>query len=67
MVGHLEAEPKTVARVYSEKIKKLGNTNASRRLGVKIEGEGEPTLEQLTDLARQEGLSVIFLDPANRG
>lgn len=64
MVGTLQNEPETVARVYAEKIKELGNTDSSRRVGIKIEGEGEPTLEQLTELAHKEGLAVIYLEPA---
>lgn len=67
MVGTLQDEPETVARVYAEKIKELGRVGASRRLGIKIEGKGEPTVEQLTDLARREGLSVIYLEPAVQG
>ncbi len=63
MVGTLQAQPEAVARVYAEKIKELGQTGASRRLGVKIDGPDEPTLEQLTDLTRDVGLSVIYLDP----
>lgn len=66
MVGTLEDEPGAVALVYAEKIKELGTTNASRRLGIKIQGEGEPTLDQLTELASQEGLAVIYLEPAKR-
>lgn len=64
MVGTLQRDPANVARVYAEKIEALGTAGASRRLGIKIEGEGEPTLDQLTHLARQEGLSVIYLEPA---
>lgn len=63
MVGTLQAQPEAVARVYAQKIKELGHIGASRRLGVKIDGPGEPTLEQLTDLSRNVGLSVIYLDP----
>lgn len=60
-VGVLEADPEAVARVYHERIEELGTDQSARRLGIAIHGDGVPSEETLTDLARAEGLSVIWL------
>lgn len=56
-------DPDDVARVYADMIDKLGVESAPRRLGIKINIDGRPTHDQLVDLAEQEGLSVVYLDP----
>lgn len=59
--GTLEVDPDRVAQVYGQRIEELGVDRAGRRLGIKIHGT-TPTHQQLADLARTEGLSVIYLD-----
>lgn len=61
MTGTLEADPEEVARIYGHRIEELGVDMAARRLGVKINVDRTPSHDELTDLAKKEGLSVIFL------
>lgn len=61
--GVLEDDPETVAEVYARRIEELGTDQAARRLGIKVHGDGVPSRDQLVDLTRREGLSVIYLEP----
>lgn len=60
--GRLVSDPDAVARVYLDRIDELGTENAARRLGIKVNVDRQPTHDEIADLARGEGLSVIFLD-----
>ena len=62
MEGHLISDPVEVARIYSQRIDDLGTAMASRRLGIKIHVDRKPTIDELTALATDEGLSAIFLE-----
>lgn len=59
----LVTDPDEVADVYSTKIDELGVDASPRRLGIEINIDGKPSHEQLADLAKREGLSVVYLDP----
>lgn len=63
-IGFLVTDPDEVARVYADMIDKLGVESAPRRLGIKIDIDAKPTHDQLADLTIREGLSMIYLDPA---
>lgn len=59
----LLADPEKVAAIFHEIIDEIGLEDASRRLGLKVHVHRKPTLGELTEMARDSGLSVIWLDP----
>lgn len=65
MTGTLEADPDKVADIYADRIEEMGVGDAARRLGIKINVDREPTHEELVALAKKEGLSVIYFEPAS--
>ncbi len=60
--AQLVEDPDTVATVYHHLIDAVGYTNAGRRMGIRINVPRTPTLAELADAARRDGLSVIYLD-----
>jgi hypothetical protein len=50
-----------VARVFRALIFEPGDAKAGRRLGIRINEDRVPTLEELVDAARRDGLSLIYL------
>jgi len=62
--GHadLVEDPEEVARVFAGLIDKYGYERAGRRLGIRINVDRPPTQEELIDLVRRSGLSLITLD-----
>jgi hypothetical protein len=50
-----------VAAVYQALICEQGHAKAGRRMGIRINVDRVPTLEELVDAARRDGLSLIYL------
>ncbi len=50
-----------VAMVYAALIREVGRKRAARRLGIRINVEREPSHEELSDAARRDGLSLVYL------
>lgn len=61
MRAELEEDPVQVAKVYAERIEELGWQTAQRRLGIKIHVGRTPTHEELADMIRTTGMSIISL------
>jgi deazaflavin-dependent oxidoreductase (nitroreductase family) len=57
----LVEDPDIVAAVYHRLIELAGHANAGRRMGIRINVPRTPTLTELADAARRDGLSVIYL------
>ncbi len=53
-----------MAAVYERLIRDLGSDQAGRRLGIRINVRGAPTLAELEDAVRRDHLSLIHLDVA---
>lgn len=51
-----------VARVYADRIAALGWQKAGRQLGIRINVDREPTLDELRDAVTRSHLSVLTLD-----
>ena len=58
----LMADPSEVAQIYEGLIDEVGLFNAARQLGIKLHVDRKPTRDELTDMVRLSGLSVIWLD-----
>ncbi|GAA4038311.1 hypothetical protein GCM10022248_00080 [Nonomuraea soli] len=58
----LDEDPASVAVKYRSMIEKVGVKNA-RRLGITVNVDRVPTLEELEEAVRQYGLSIVYLDP----
>jgi hypothetical protein len=56
-------EPLEVATIYAQLIAEHGLNDAPRRLGIKINVDREPTVDELADMARGSGMSVVWIDP----
>jgi hypothetical protein len=63
MRAELEEDPEQVAKVYAERIEELGWKAAQRRLGIKIHVRRIPTHEELVDMIRTTGMSILSLTP----
>ena len=59
--AQLVEDPDDVATVYHDLIDAVGYKNAGRRMGIRINVPRTPTLAELADAARRDGLSVIYL------
>lgn len=60
--AELVDDPAAVAAVYDKLIGEIGWRKAGRQLGVRINVDRRPTLDELEDAVRRSGLSVICLD-----
>jgi len=60
--AELVEQPDVVAGVYSELIERHGWQRAGRRLGIRLGVRRAPTLDELADAARRDGLSVIRVE-----
>lgn len=60
--AELVENPEEVARVYAKLIDEYGYERAGRRLGIKINVDRPPTHEELLDVIRRSGLSLLALD-----
>jgi hypothetical protein len=58
----LEDDPLAVATVYRELIAGLGVQQAQRRLGIRINVDREPTVDELTDAVRRSGLAMVRIE-----
>lgn len=55
-------DPAAVAALYDRLIGEVGWRKAARELGVRINVERRPTIDELQDAARRSDLSVIWVD-----
>lgn len=55
-------DPGAVAAIYERLIDEMGLEDASRQLGIKINVDRKPTHEELAGMARESGLSIVWLD-----
>ncbi|WP_143591525.1 nitroreductase family deazaflavin-dependent oxidoreductase [Thermoactinospora rubra] len=62
MRAELEEDPRTVAAAYDRMIRAVGVENA-RRLGISVNVDRAPTLEELAEAVEREGLSIVHLTP----
>jgi hypothetical protein len=56
-------KPYEVAKVYASLIDEVGLGN-SRRLGIRINVAGKPTVDDLAAMVARTGLSIVWLDLA---
>jgi hypothetical protein len=54
--------PQIVAQVYQQLIEAAGHKSAGRRMGIRINVSRTPSLDELAEAARRDGLSAIYLD-----
>ncbi|GAA0232659.1 mycobacterial cell wall protein Rv0580c [Saccharothrix mutabilis subsp. mutabilis] len=59
--AELVEDPAAVARVYRELIEQAGHRRAGRRMGIRINVDRTPTLEELAEAVRRDGLSLVYL------
>ncbi|WP_328465777.1 nitroreductase/quinone reductase family protein [Actinoplanes sp. NBC_00393] len=59
--ANLVEDPQTVASTYLYLIEEVGHEKAGRRLGIRINVPRLPTLAELEEAARRDGLSLIYL------
>ena len=57
--GILDEDPDSVAAVYARLIEQLGRARAGRALGIRINVDRTPTLEELRDAVKAWGLSIL--------
>ncbi|GAA4605815.1 deazaflavin-dependent oxidoreductase (nitroreductase family) [Actinoplanes octamycinicus] len=62
--AQLVEDPDDVAWVYRELIEAVGHAKAGRRMGIRINVDRTPTLAELAEASRRDGLAVIYLDLA---
>lgn len=55
-------DPAAVAAVYDRLIGEIGWRKAGRELGLRINVDLRPTLEELEDAVLRSGLSVVWID-----
>jgi hypothetical protein len=56
-------DPLEVATIYAQLINEHGLNDAPSGLGIKIHVDREPTIDELADMARGSGVSVVWIDP----
>lgn len=59
--AELVEDPSTVAAVYRDLISQVGRRRATRELGVRINVDRDPTLDELTEAAAVDRLCVVYL------
>lgn len=60
----LDEDPDVVAAWYAREVRRLGRKAAQRRLGIRINVDRDPTLEELREAIERSGLSMVRLDLA---
>ncbi|HET6531948.1 MAG TPA: nitroreductase/quinone reductase family protein [Actinoplanes sp.] len=60
--AELVEDPEAVAAVYRRLIEDAGYARAGRRMGIRINVNRTPTLAELAEAARRDGLAVVYLD-----
>ena len=63
----LQEDPDLVAKEYQRLIAEFGLARATRRLGIRVNVDREPTLQELADVARREHLSTVNLQLSETG
>jgi len=58
----LVENPEGVARIYANLIEEYGYEQAGRRLGIRINVDRPPTHEELLELVRRSGLSLVAIE-----
>lgn len=61
--ARLVEDPDEVAEVYRALIAATDPRKAGRRMGIRINVGRVPTLDELAEAARREGLSLVYLTP----
>ncbi len=61
-IATLTEDPYEVARTYRGMIGRLGLKQAQRRLGIRINVDRVPTEDELADMVRRSGLSIVRLN-----
>lgn len=59
-------DPAAVVTIVERTMDEVGWRNAGRRLGVRVNVERRPTPEELLEMVRTSGLSVVWIDPVER-
>lgn len=59
----LVSDPNEVASLYHDMITEVGVQQAQRRLGIRVNVDRAPTLDELRDAIVRSGLAVVRLDP----
>jgi hypothetical protein len=59
--AELVEDPAEVARTFRALIERLGHAKAGPRLGIRINVDRVPTLDELEDAVRRDGFSVVRL------
>lgn len=59
--AQLVEDPAAVAQVYRELIEEIGPDKAGRQMGIRINVDRVPTLEELEEAVRRDNLAVIKL------
>ena len=65
--AELVEDPAAVAEVYHQLIPEVGHAKAGRRMGIRINVDRAPTLAELEEAVRRDGLSLVYLEPALGG
>lgn len=60
--AELIEDPAVVAEVYARIIQDVGHRKAARRMGIRVNVDRAPTLTELTEAARRDGLALVYLD-----
>ncbi|MCA1781430.1 MAG: nitroreductase/quinone reductase family protein [Dermatophilaceae bacterium] len=60
--AQLVEDPAAVAQVYRELIEEIGPDKAGRQMGIRINVDRVPTLEELEEAVRRDNLAVIHLN-----
>ena len=60
--AELVEDPAVVAEVYAQIITEVGHQKAARRMGIRINVDRAPTLAELDEAARRDGLALVYLD-----
>lgn len=61
----LQEDPSEVAETYLHLLAQVGLERAERRLGIRVNPQRMPTLEELAEAVRRHHLSVIHLNPGD--
>jgi F420H(2)-dependent quinone reductase len=62
--AELIEDPAAVAKIYHALIEQDGHARAGRRMGIRINVPRTPTLDELAEAARRDGLAAVYLDVA---
>ncbi|HYN98614.1 MAG TPA: nitroreductase/quinone reductase family protein [Actinomycetota bacterium] len=63
--AELLSDSGAVAEIYDRLIGEMGWKNAGAQLGIRINVERRPTVEELRDAIKRSGLSIVWIDPVS--